>query len=113
MVAADVIKRVAGHAEQGAFGHQAHIPAQAEMAKARVEEKVTVAAADMPHVAAEEGLDPGFVDQRDSIGHADRYIPVFGGDWRHGYFASTIRLDMAAGVTVSPTATSCVADFWR
>jgi hypothetical protein len=29
------------------------------------------------------------VDQRHIIGHADGFVPVFGGDGRHGYFAST------------------------
>ena len=48
------------------------------MAEARIEEQVAVAAADMPDVAAEEGLDPGLVDQRDTIGHADGFIPVIG-----------------------------------
>ena len=75
------------------------------MAKARIEEKVTVAAADMPHVAAEEGLDPGFVDERDIIGHADGFIPVIGLDACHGYFVSMIRSSIwQQGVTVSPTA---------
>ena len=79
------------------------------MAKARIEEKVTVAAPDMPHVAAEERLDPGFVDQRHIIGHADGFIPVFGLDACHGYFVSMIRSSIwQQGVTVSPTATSCV-----
>ena len=82
-MAADVIEMgVACHAEQGPFADQLHMLAQAEMAKARIEEKIAVAAPDMPHVAAEEGFDPGFVDQRHIIGHADGFIPITGFDWR-------------------------------
>ena len=63
---------------------------QAEMAEPAVEEKIAVAAADMPDVAAVEGLDPGFVDQRHVVGHADGFIPAFGLDRLHvsiGHFA--------------------------
>ncbi len=60
------------------FADQFHVLAQAEMAKARIEQKIAVASPDMPHVAAEEGLDPGFVDQRHIIGHADGFIPNAG-----------------------------------
>ena len=85
------------------------------MAKARIEEKVTVAAADMPHVAAEEGLDPGFVDQRDIIGHADGFIPVIGLDACHGYFVSMMQVfDMAAGGDrVADRHLVCRPESWR
>ena len=87
------------------------------MAKARIEEKITVAAPDMPDVAAEEGFDPGLVDQRHVIGHADGFVPVRRRRWtvtRHVYFVSMIMSSIwQQGVTVSPTATSFPPGFWR
>ena len=77
MVAADVVEMgVARNAGERALGDQRHMGAQAEMAEARIEQQVAVAPAHMPHVAAVEGLDPRFVDQRHAIGEADRLVPL-------------------------------------
>ena len=58
------------------LGDQRHVAAQAEMAEAGVEEQVAVAPAHVPDVAAEERLDPGLMDQRHAVGHADRLVPL-------------------------------------
>ena len=76
MVAADVVEMgVARDTGNVTFGDQRHVPAQAEMAEAGIEQQVAVAASHMPDVAAEEGLDPRLVDQSHAIGEAQRFIP--------------------------------------
>ena len=81
VVAADMVEmRVARDADERPSGHQGHVTTQAEVAEAAVEQQIAVAAAHVPHVAAEERLDPRLVDQRDVVRHADRLVPVAGAD---------------------------------
>src|SRR5438093_267032 len=49
---------------------------EAEMAKAGIEQKIAVAAARMPDVAAEERFYPWLMDERDVVAHADGLVPV-------------------------------------
>ncbi len=77
VMAADMVEmRVAGHANELSLRHQRDVAPQAEMAEAGVEQKIAIAAAHMPDVAAEERLDPWLVDQRHAIAHTDGFIPV-------------------------------------
>jgi hypothetical protein len=81
VVAADVVEmRVTRDADERPSSHQGDVTAQAEVAEAAVEQQVAVASAHMPHVAAEERLDPRLVDQRDVVRHTDRLVPVGGAD---------------------------------
>jgi hypothetical protein len=81
MVAADVIKVcVAGNGDDWAFGHQGHMLAEGEMTEAAVEEEIMISATDMPHVAAEKGFDPGFMDQGNIVAEADGFVPFSGAD---------------------------------
>ena len=79
VVATDVIEMgMAGDAGEFPIGDKFHMGCEAEVAEARIEEKIAITAADMPHVAAVEGLDPGLVDQRYIVAHADCFVPVVG-----------------------------------
>src|SRR5215216_1315780 len=77
MVAADMIEmRVAGDADQRSFRQKGHLAPQAHMAKAGVEKEIAVSPPHVPHVAAEKGLDPGLVDKRYTVRHADGLVPL-------------------------------------
>ena len=79
VVATDVIEvGVAGDTGDFSFGHQTDVSAEAEMAEARIEEKIAITAPDMPHVASVERLDPGLVDERHIVAQAERFVPVAG-----------------------------------
>ena len=94
VVAADVIEvGVAGDAGEFSLGDKFHMGRETEVAEARVEEKIAIMTAGMPHVAAEEGFDPGLVDKRYIIAHADCFIPVAGLNL-HG---STFQVDHVFG----------------
>ena len=92
------------------------------MAEPAVEQKVAVAPADMPDVAAKERLYPRFVDQRHAVAEADGLVPAFRVDRRcrrpgiEGHRHQRDKRIMSAGAacssTVSPIATGWLrADF--
>jgi hypothetical protein len=82
VVTTDMVEmRVAGDANELPLAHQ-HVMPEAEMAKPGVEEKITLAAAHVPDVAAEERLDPRLMDQRHTVAHTDGLVPVWSVDDR-------------------------------
>ena len=77
VVAADVVEMgVARDTGDFAPGGERHVRAKAKEAEAGIEQQVAVAASHVPDVAAEEGLDPRFVDQRHAIGEAKGLVPL-------------------------------------
>ncbi len=63
VMAADMVEMgVAGDPNEGTLAEQRHMVAQAEIAKASVDEQVAIAAVHMPDVAAVEGLDSRLVE---------------------------------------------------
>ena len=73
------------------------------MSEPAVEQQVAVAAADMPDVAAIEGLDPRFMDQRHAVAETDGFVPVLRGNGQHQRDKSTMSAGEAKSSTVSPT----------
>jgi hypothetical protein len=76
---ADMIKvGMTCHAGHLALADQRNMGPQAKMTEARIEQQVAIAPAHMPHVAAIEGLDPWFMNERHVIAHAYGLVPLSG-----------------------------------
>lgn len=80
---------VAGHGEQWPVGEPGQLLAQADHARAGVDQHIAVTALYMPEVAAVIRAHPRLVDQADAIGALLYFKPLVAGDDFHG---STLRL---------------------
>ena len=85
MMAADMIEMaVAGDAEERLLRLQRNMPVEANNAQAGIEQQIALAAAHMPHVAADIRNDMGREDQCNIVTVRAYLEPVFGdGQW-HG-----------------------------